>query len=155
MKTSIGIIAFLALGTPWVSAQTVPPMVAKSASFSLKVSTTNELFHLGKASSLEISLTNISDRKIYVRRTNGNVGAADFDVFAQDENGKNAPKSSFNQELKGGPPKDSSGPKVEVRGGKLSSHSRRSRSIHREFDRFEQGIRSQSHWELQGVGREN
>ena len=116
MKKNIGIITFLALGILWVSAQSAPPTVANSHSFSLKVSTTAESFHLGKAVHLEISLTNISDHKIYVRRTNGNIGAADFDVFAQDENGNSAPESPYYRALKGRLPRDSSEPKVSVRG---------------------------------------
>lgn len=110
------IIVFLALGTMWISAQTAPPAVTKSVPFSLKVSATADQFHLGEAIHLKISLTNITDHKVYVRRMNGTGAIADIDVFAQDGSGNVVSKSSFCGALKGGPPKDSSEPKVAILG---------------------------------------
>ena len=86
MKRSTCIIVILLSRAFWVSAQTIPPADAKSASFSLKVSPSAEQFHLGEAIHLEISLTNISDRKIYVRRANRG-GAIDCEALVQDESG--------------------------------------------------------------------
>ena len=115
MKNRTCTILFFALATLLVSAQTAPTTVANSATFSLNVSTNSGPFHLGEAIQLEVSLTNISDHKIYVRRTNGNVGAADFDVFSLDETGNSASESSLYRALKGRSPNDSSKSKSIVR----------------------------------------
>jgi len=115
MKKISGIIAFLAFGTLWISAQSAPATAAQSAPFSLKVSTTAEQFRLGAAINLQISLTNTSGRKIYVQRANGGLAEAEFDVFAKDDSGVSAPESSYYRVLKGRPPRDSSEPKFIVR----------------------------------------